>query len=429
MSVKVTQLPNGLRIATDRMDHIETVSLGVWFGVGTRNETNGNNGIAHLLEHMAFKGTRRRSAQDIAAEIEAVGGHLNAYTSREQTAYFAKVLCEDLPLAIDILADILQHSVFDPSELEREREVILQEIGQCHDTPDDIVFDLFQEAAFPDQPLGWSVLGSASTVRRLQAGEVRDYMARNYSADKAVVSAAGKVDHDAFVAAVTEAFSEIEDREVEGWAGAGYSGGIRLDQRDLEQVHMIAGYDAVAFDDRDFYPLSVYSTMVGGGMSSRLFQEVRERRGLVYSIYSFSSAYVDGGLFGVYAGTGPEHVEELTEIVGRELRAAGQPNDDELARARAQLKASLLMARESSNARCEQLAQQILIFGRPLTPEEIVAEVEGVDKPRIGALVERLTQSRPTFAGIGPLDGLPVEALGPVGPGAGTGEVPQGAAG
>ncbi|KZD12156.1 M16 family metallopeptidase [Oceanibaculum pacificum] len=403
-SVRITTLPNGLRIATDRMEHVESVSLGAWVGVGTRHEQAEINGISHLLEHMAFKGTERRSPQAIAEEIEAVGGVLNAYTSRENTAYYAKVLAEDTPLAVDIVADILQHSTFDETELKREQQVVVQEIGQANDTPDDIIFDFFQEAAYPDQPMGRPVLGTVETVTSMGRDTLMEYIGGQYGPQKMVFAAAGKVDHDALVELVGNAFADLKPTPVQEEAPAAYRGGERREDRDLEQVHLLLGFDSIAYDDPDYYALSVFSTLFGGGMSSRLFQEIREKRGLVYSIYSFQSAFRDGGLFGVYAGTGDEQVAELVPVLCDSFREiAGSLTEAELGRARAQLKAGLLMGRESTGNRCEQVAQQLLVYGRIVPPSELVEKVEAVDAAAVDRVVARLLASRPTLATIGPI--------------------------
>jgi len=403
--VRVTTLDNGLRIASDVMPSVETVSLGVWAEVGTRHEPPEINGVAHLLEHMAFKGTDRRSARAIAEEIEAVGGHLNAYTSRENTAYYAKLLAEDLPLGLDIIADILQHSVFDPEELARERAVVLQEIGQAEDTPDDIIFDRFQETAYPDQAIGRPVLGTASIVGGMAAGTIRDYMRRHYSADRLVLAAAGKVDHDRLVELAAGAFDSLPRRSDDPVEKADYRGGDFREDRDLEQAHIVLGFAGVDHLDPDHYPISVFSTLFGGGMSSRLFQEVREKRGLVYSIYSFASSYRDGGLFGIYAGTGEREVTELMPLICDEfVKVADSLTDEEVARARAQLRAGLLMSRESTGSRSEQLAHQLMVYGRPVGVAEIVGRIEAVDRAAVAGAARRLLASPPTLAALGPID-------------------------
>ena len=407
MSVRVCELAGGLRVVTHRMETVETVSLGVWVHVGTRFEAAEVNGVSHLLEHMAFKGTERRNARAIAEQIEAVGGHLNAYTSREITAYHATVLKEDVALAIDIIADILQNPIFDETELGRERAVVMQEIGQTRDTPDDIVFDRFQETAFPDQPMGRPVLGPPEIVAAMPSEVLRAYMGTHYTAPRMVVAAAGNLDHDAVVRLVERGFAGLV-----GGAGAApqparYAGGDQREQRDLEQVHLLVGFEGFAYDDDDYYAAQAMSMLLGGGMSSRLFQEIRETRGLAYSIYSFNSAYIDGGLFGIYCGTGEEEVAELVPALCTEMmRAASDIEEPELKRARAQLRAGLLMSLESTASRAEQLARQLLVLGRPLPLEEITDHIEAVDVAAVERTIARLLASRPTVTAIGPLGRL-----------------------
>ncbi|PWC81103.1 peptidase M16 [Azospirillum sp. TSH100] len=403
-SIRVTTLPNGLRVATDTMPDVQSVSLGCWVGVGTRNEAASVNGVAHLVEHMLFKGTRRRSAFRISEEIENVGGQLNAYTTREQTAYYAKVLHEDAPLALDILSDMIQHSTLDAEELVRERTVVLQEIGQSADTPDDIIFDHFQSTAYPGQAIGRPVLGSAEIVGALPREALVDYIAGHYGAPGMVLSAAGRIEHDRMVDLAFKAFGDLPSGAPPKPETARYTGGDFREDRDLEQMHLVLGFDGVGVHDPDFYAHSVLSTLLGGGMSSRLFQEVREKRGLVYSIYTFTGGYHDGGLFGVYAGTGEDEVAELVPVVCDEIAKVGADvTEDEVARARAQLKAGTLMALESTMSRCEQLGQQILIYDRPVPVEEIVAKIDGVDRDAVVKAATRLRASRPTVAALGPI--------------------------
>ncbi|MCM8733199.1 insulinase family protein [Azospirillum sp. A1-3] len=403
-SIRVTTLPNGLRVATDTMPDVQSVSLGCWVGVGTRNEAASVNGVAHLVEHMLFKGTRRRSAFRISEEIENVGGQLNAYTTREQTAYYAKVLHEDAPLALDILSDMIQHSTLDAEELVRERTVVLQEIGQSADTPDDIIFDHFQSTAYPGQAIGRPVLGSAEIVGALPREALVDYIAGHYGAPGMVLSAAGRIEHDRMVDLAFKAFGDLPSGAPPKPESASYTGGDFREDRDLEQMHLVLGFDGVGVHDPDFYAHSVLSTLLGGGMSSRLFQEVREKRGLVYSIYTFTGGYHDGGLFGVYAGTGEDEVAELVPVVCDEIAKVGADvTEDEVARARAQLKAGTLMALESTMSRCEQLGQQILIYDRPVPVEEIVAKIDGVDRDAVVKAATRLRASRPTVAALGPI--------------------------
>ena len=407
MTIRITTLDNRLRIITDPMHTVETASVGAWVEVGARHEQFDLNGVSHLLEHMAFKGTARRSARAIVEEIEAVGGHLNAYTSRENTAYFAKVLKDDVPLAIDLIGDILQNSTLDQEELERERAVVIQEIHQANDTPDDIVFDRFQETAFPNQPIGRPILGSAAQIKRMSRATIKSFMDERYSCNRIVVAAAGNVDHDAFVAQAEGIFTQLPQNNPHDMDPVTYSGGDYREERDLEQVHLVMGFDGIAHNDPDYYPLAVLSTLLGGGMSSRLFQEAREKRGLVYNIYSFASSYEDGGLFGIYAGTSGTDIIDLLPVICDEVKSVSAAvQEDEVARARAQLKSSTLMALESTSARCEQAARQLQMYGREIPNTEVIEKIEAVDTKAVLHAANRIFASFPTIAAIGPIKNL-----------------------
>ena len=402
-AVRVTRLPSGLTVVTEAMDRVETVSIGAYVAAGTRDETEAENGASHFLEHMAFKGTERRSAARIAEEIENVGGHINAYTAREQTAYYAKLLKEDLELGADILGDILTHSVFAPDELERERGVILQEIGQANDTPDDAVFDRFQETAFPSQAMGRPVLGTEKSIRAMPRERLTSYMHRHYPASNVVVAAAGNLQHERVVDLAARHFRDLPTSSGPVSPAGRYMGGEYREARDLDQVHIVLGFPSVAYGDPDYYAALLLSTLLGGGMSSRLFQEIRERRGLVYSIYSFTAPFRDGGLFGIYAGTGEAEAEELVPVVLEELRAVQcKIGLEEVARARAQVKAGLLMSLESTGSRCEQLARQIQVFGRTIPTAETVARLDAVDVDAVRRAAARIFRGPPTLAALGP---------------------------
>ena len=410
MAVEVTTLANGLRVVTDTMTSVETVAMGMWVAAGTRHETAEVNGISHLLEHMAFKGTARRSAQAIAEEMDNVGGQLNAYTSRDHTAYYAKVLKEDLALAGDILSDILLNSAMDAEELAREQHVVVQEINQADDTPDDIIFDHFQAAAFPDQPLGWPVLGREAVVRAVTPQRLKDYMASNYAADNMVASASGAVDHDTFVALIERAFAALPRRAAVSEVAGRYAGGEFRQSRELEQIHVVLGFGGVAHGDPDFYNVSALSTLLGEGMSSRLFQEIREKRGLAYSVFSNTQSFSDSGVFSIYLGTGQEDVPKLVPVLRDEIRKITEAiAEDEVKRTRAQIKAGLLMSLESPGSRCAQNARQIMVYGRPLTTAEIISKVEDVNSAGITRAAQRIFSGVPTLAALGEaksLDGL-----------------------
>jgi predicted Zn-dependent peptidase len=399
-----SKLSGGLRIVSDTMKNVETVTLGAWIEVGTRDEDVSINGISHLLEHMAFKGTKRRSAKQIVEEIEAVGGHLNAYTSRDHTAYYAKVLKESVPLAIDIISDILQHSTMDHSELKREKDVIVQEINQSYDTPDDVVFDYFQATAFPNQSIGRPVLGTAELVHSLSPDILKKYMADHYSAPRIVFAAAGNIEHSYLVDLVQNAFDVLPNENCNNREAMSYVGGKSHHRRDLEQAHLLLGMEGISFVDEDFHTLSVFSTLLGGGMSSRLFQEIREKRGLAYSIYSFLQCYSDGGLFGVYAGTGKDDVSNLVPLINDEIFKLSQAiTKEEVDRAKTQIKAGILMSLESSSSRCEQVARQTMIYGQPLELDKIVANIDAVNEAGLMRAGERLLDGPPTLTTLGPV--------------------------
>jgi predicted Zn-dependent peptidase len=408
MSVEVTRLPTGLTVVTDAMPHLETAALGVWVAAGSRDERPDEHGISHLLEHMAFKGTARRTARQIAEEIEAVGGDLNAGTSIESTAYYARVLRADVPLALDVLSDILASPSFDPDELKREQNVIVQEIGAAEDTPDDLIWDRLQETAYTGQPIGRSILGTPATVRSFDRERLAHYLGRNYRGADMVISAAGAVDHKQVVAEVDQRFASFAGAGAPAPEQARFIGGSKIETRDLEQVHIALAMHGLPQRDPGLYSLQVFTNVLGGGMSSRLFQEVREQRGLCYSIYSFHAPYTDTGMFGLYAGTDAADVAELMRVVVGEIHAAAETiSEAEVSKAKAQMKAGLLMALESSGARAEQLARQMFAWGRVIPLDELVARIEGVTVESTRAAGRALiVRSRPAVAALGPGPGL-----------------------
>jgi predicted Zn-dependent peptidase len=408
MSVEVTRLSSGLRVVTDAMPHLETASLGVWVGSGSRDELPDEHGISHLLEHMAFKGTTRRTARQIAEEIEAVGGDLNAATGVEATAYYARMLKADVPLALDVLSDILSDPSFDPEELQREQNVIVQEIGASEDTPDDLVFEKLQATAFSAQPIGRSILGTRETVRAFDRKRLAVYLKRNYCAPDMLVVAAGAVDHRSIVREVEERFASFVGPAAPAPEPARFVGGSHIETRDLEQVHVALAMQGLPQRDPELFSLQIFSSALGGGMSSRLFQEVREIRGLCYSIYAFHAPYSDTGMFGLYAGTDAADLPELMRVVVGEIENAAQTlNEAEVGRAKVQMKASLLMALESSGARAEQIARQMFAWGRPVPIEEIVARIEAVTVESARAAGRALVgRGRPAISVLGPGPGL-----------------------
>ncbi len=409
MTIELHTLSNGLRVITEHMPGLASTAIGVWVNAGGRHEAEAENGIAHFLEHMAFKGTSTRSAVQIAEAIEDVGGYLNAYTSRETTAYYARVLGEDAPLALDLIGDILLNPVFSEDEIAVERGVILQEIGQALDTPDDIVFDWLQEAAYPGQPIGRSILGPAERVRGFGRPDLQTFVKGHYAPNRMILAAAGAVNHDALVRQAERLFGHLPRGPEDAASPAIFSGGELRTEKPLEQAHLTLALPAPSYTDADLYAGQVFATLFGGGMSSRLFQEAREKRGLCYTIFAQASAYADTGMFTIYAGTGAEELRGLSELIADELkRAAGDINEAETARARAQLKAGMLMGLESPFGRCERLARTLAIWNRMPDLARTVARIDAVDVAAARAMAEKLATSETLAAALyGPVAGAP----------------------
>lgn len=408
MTLSLTTLPSGLRIVSDRVETVDSIAIGVWAGVGSRDEDPATNGVAHMVEHMMFKGTKTRSARLIAEEAEAVGAHMNAYTGREFTAYHMHLLKEDLPLALDILSDILINATLPEEEIVRERHVILQEIGTAQDTPDDLVFDLYQETAYPGgQALGAPILGHPEIVARMKRETLAAYIHKFYTSKQLVVSAAGNLDHETLVRAVQEKFEGLPDSAAHTRTRANYTGGEHRREKDLEQAHIVLGFRGVSRSDPGYHAAQVLATLLGGGMSSRLFQEIREKRGLVYAIYSFLHAFSDDGQFAIYAGTGAVDLPKLVPVLCDQIRAVTQNvTGEEMSRAKSQLRASLLMGRESMMQRADHQARHLISFGAPLDMAKQIAKIESVDAAAVCAVAQRIFSGTPTLAALGPLKAL-----------------------
>ena len=408
MTTQLATLPNGLRIVTEAMPGLKSASIGLWVGAGGRHERAEQNGIAHFLEHMAFKGTKRRTALQIAEAIEDVGGYINAYTSKEMTAYYARVLSEDVTLALDVIADIVLNPVFDKREIEVERHVILQEIGQALDTPDDIIFDWLQQVSYPDQPFGRTILGPEERVDAFTRRDLQGFVKQHYGPDQMILSAAGGVDHDSIVAQATEIFSGEKRVGNSSLHPATFAGGEHRVVKDLEQVHFALCFEAPGYRHPDVYVAQVYAMAMGGGMSSRLFQKIREDRGLCYSIFAQSGAYEDTGQITIYAGTSEEEIGALTDLTLTELgRAADDMSDAEVARARAQIKAGMLMGLESPSSRAERNARLLSIYGRVPPLDEAVAKVDAVGTADVRRYSGELIGARSAVALYGPVAAAP----------------------
>ena len=410
MTIQLHTLSNGLRIVTENMPGLHSASVGIWVGAGGRHERVEENGIAHFLEHMAFKGTATRSALQIAEEIKDVGGYINVYTSREMTAYYARVLEKDVALGLDVISDILLNPVFDASEIEVERGVILQEIGQALDTPDDIIFDWLQEEAYPDQPLGRTILGPTERVSAFGRGDLENFVTEHYGPNQMILSAAGGIDHDAIVRQAEKLFGHLPARPVSNLIQpAAFGGGERREEEALEQVHFALAFEGPNYRDPLIYTAQIYASAMGGGMSSRLFQEVRENRGLCYTIFAQAGAYADTGMTTIYAGTSVDDIAELAHITVDEMkRAADDMTAAEVARARAQMKAGLLMGLESPSNRAERLARLLSIWDRIPTIDETVAQIDAVTTGDVKAFAAQMAGDAGTAMALyGPANAAP----------------------
>ncbi|MDE3016141.1 MAG: insulinase family protein [Pseudomonadota bacterium] len=413
MTYQLTTFPNGLKVATEFLPGAESVAVTVSVGVGARYESEAENGLSHLLEHMAFKGTKTRSARDIAEAFDAVGGQANAFTSMEATVYFAKVLKEDVRLATDILGDIVQHSVFDETELSREKGVVIQEIAMHYDAPDDLVNDYFDETAFPNQPLGRSILSGEERIKAASRDDLLRYMDAHYRAPRIVLSAAGNIGHEAFAALAEEYFALPKTAAGPAFARASYTGGDRRVPRDIEQMHLLLGLPTVSVYSPDYYAAQLYAGVLGGGMSSRLFQEVREKRGLAYTVYATANAYEDCGMMNVYAACAPDKAKELSAVLCGQLAAMTKDvSDAELRRAKNQIKADLLMARENPQTVAAWIGRHLLTYGEYRPAQAIARRVDAVTVEDIARRAGELIQGKLTLAALGDVSGvLPYEEL------------------
>lgn len=407
--IQITTFPNGLRVASRHMPGLHSASVGVWVNAGGRDERPEQNGIAHFLEHMAFKGTARRSALQIAEAIEDVGGYINAYTSRDVTAYYARVLSGDVALALDVIGDIVLNPVFDQREIEVERGVILQEIGQSLDTPDDVIFDWLQEAAYPDQPMGRTILGPAERVSGFSRGDLSRFVAEHYGPGQMIVAAAGAVDHDALVRQAEQIFGHLSPLAGVARQGAVWQGTEARRVKRLEQAHFALGFEGPGYLDPDFYSAQIWTAALGGGMSSRLFQKIREERGLCYSIFAQSGFHDDTGMVTIYAGTSGDQLADLAHLTIDEIRrSAEELAEAEVARAKAQLKAGLLMGLESPSGQAERMARALSIWGRVPDAAEVAARIDAVTAADVRDHAQRIiARARPALALYGPVTAAP----------------------
>ncbi|KQP09920.1 peptidase M16 [Methylobacterium sp. Leaf99] len=406
--LRITRLDNGVTVVTEAMPGVATATLGVWVGAGSRHERPDEGGLSHLIEHMAFKGTKTRSARRIAEDIENVGGDINAATSAEGTSYTARVLGEDAGVALDVIGDILTDSVFDAGELAREKGVILQEHAAIEDTPDDVVYEAFTEAAFPDQPMGRPIIGTPETINSFDRAGIEAYIAREYTPDRIVLAAAGAIAHDAIVESAQTHFGALKAATPPETVPGVYGGGEKRIQKKLEQANVVIGLPGLSFRDPGYYALHMFTQVLGGGLTSRLWHEVRETRGLAYEIQAFHWSFYDCGLFGIGAGTSGGDLGQLVDVtLEATTRAARDADTVEVARAKAQLKVALLSALETPGGRIERNARQILAWGRVIPAQEVIAKVDAVTVEDVRAAGVRLLAGAPTLAAIGPIKKLP----------------------
>lgn len=410
-NVSKTTLPNGVRVVTESIQHVESVSLGIWVATGARHEEENRRGISHFLEHMLFKGTERRpSAKIIADEMDMVGGYLNAFTDKEYTCYYARALKEHLALSIDLLSDMYMHSLFEPEETARERKVVLEEIKRRDDDPDDLVHDLFAQAIYPNHPLGLPVIGTAEVVGSLTPDNLREYMTRRYGPKNIIVAAAGNLSHEQVVNLVGESLGQLKGSDVPVPQSApAPTTAISRYSRPTEQVNFCIGTRGFSQHDPDRYALALLDTILGGSMGSRLFQEIREKRGLAYSVGSYAAMHAEGGYFAAYGGTSPDTYEECLDLVRQEFAKAREAGatQPELDRAKNQFRGSIVMSQESMSSRMNRLGKSEVYFDRVVPLAEVTAEIDAVtldDVLRVAQIVFPADASELTIAAVGPFE-------------------------
>ena len=405
--MKLTKLENGMTVVSDENMHFETASIGVWVKVGSRSEKPSQHGISHLLEHMAFKGTKSRSAHDIVAEIETVGGELNASTSVENTAFYVRIMKEDVELAIDILADIILNAVICPNELELEKHVVIQEIGANLDSPEDYAGDVFLETAWSNQAIGRSILGTVESVESIDVNAMKEFMTHHYRAPDMVLASAGAINHEQIVNFADKKFKKIPSTQVNSIQKAKYTGGEKIEMRNSHEVQIYLGFEGFPYGHKQFYAVQILASMLGGGMSSRLFQVAREDKGLCYSIFASHLGFEDTGLLAINAATGKEDINELMNVICKELKKIkSDVTEDEVSIAKAQIKANLMMTLESPSTRSSQIARQVAVYGRVLDKTEIYSKLDAITAADISNLAQNVFSSgAPTLTAVGPING------------------------
>ncbi|WP_134700425.1 pitrilysin family protein [Ammoniphilus sp. YIM 78166] len=402
-------LENGVRVIIEKIPTVRSVALGIWVGTGSRNEEPSNNGISHFIEHMLFKGTKTRSAKEIAESFDQIGGHVNAFTSKEYTCYYARVLDDHAPMALDILSDMFFHSVYDEEEIKKERKVVIEEIKMYDDTPDDLVHDLIAKASFPQHSLGYSILGTEEVLNEINRDTILSYIDKRYTPSNVVITVAGNV-NDSLLDSIKGQFSHFYREEVNtDRLSPSFHAGSKLKKKETEQAHLCLAFPGLEVGNKDIYALILMNNILGGSMSSRLFQEVREERGLAYSVFSYHSSFRDNGMFTVYAGTAPKQLEEVYSVIVNTLQKLKQEGitKEELLKGKEQLKGSLMLSLESTNSRMSRLGKNELLLGKHLGLDEILQKVDGVTLDHVQAAIEKIFNHSMSIALVSPYEELP----------------------
>lgn len=404
--MKKTQLKNGLRVVMEKIPTCRSVSFGIWVKTGSRNESPERGGISHFIEHMLFKGTERYSAKDIAEQFDAIGGNVNAFTSKEYTCYYAKVLDEHLPIAVDVLSDMFFRSLFDTEELRKEKNVIVEEISMYEDTPDDMVHDLVSQAAYGEHPLALPILGTEEQLRAMESEHLREYMREHYTIENTVISVAGNID-DQVIDLLERYFGDFSNRgNSSPLAAPDFLGGLQFHRKKTEQNHICMSFPGLPVGEDKQYAMVLLNNAIGGGMSSRLFQEIREKRGLAYSVYSYHSSHADSGLFTVYAGTAPRQTKEVLDLTKEILHdvSVNGITASELSKGKEQLKGSLILSLESTGSRMNRLGKNELMLGRHYTLDEMIARIESVTMDDVNRVLKTMFSQPFSLAMVGSSD-------------------------
>jgi predicted Zn-dependent peptidase len=391
---KRTTLDNGVRIVCEKIPYVRSVSIGIWVGTGSRNENRDNNGISHFIEHMFFKGTSRRSAKEIAESIDNIGGQLNAFTGKECTCYYTKTLDAHIDIALDVLSDMFFNSKFDQKDIDVERKVITEEIGMYQDSPEELVHDVLSETIWQDDTLGYPILGTQESLKSITRESIQDYIGKNYISGNSVISVAGNYDDDVLISMINERFSKWNKNEAIGneYASAQFKPNSAFMEKDTEQVHICIGFNGISHGKDDIYTLLAVNNIFGGGMSSRLFQKIREEKGLVYSIYSYPASYKDNGLFSIYAGMNPEYMERVIELVVAEIKEIKKNgiSKEDLEKSKEQLKGNYILGLESTSSRMNSIGKSELMLGRIYSPDEVLKKIDDISLDNASRIIEQI---------------------------------------